>query len=514
MEIQMNIIHASFKDKFLISKVIFGIAAVVLAIDPILWLVRTWGDSSYDSSGFIVFCICVGLFLWSVTSDRTAHTVNLRLPFVLLSVSALTRMVGQVLAVNVIGAITLVLDVYAIGHLAAVGCRKRPISPGLLAICFAFSLPLERIIQRTMGYGLQSISADGACLVLGSIFDNVRCNGVRILIDHQDVLVDLPCSGARALLLILLFYAACMTVCRPGITKGILGLGITLLSGILVNVLRIIVIATGIAYPRFFGDIDVMAAPWHDLLGLTFLAIGCLPVIYWASLVYKRQHSPEKSNKRREGLEDKPLPRLNPLWQACGFLILAATIISLPRKPIDIAKPNIKVDLPSWIHGNIATPVPLLPKEKAYFTQYGGAAAKAVYGEHGLLIVKTSAPLRHLHSPDECLRGLGFDVQYKGVNHKTLPTAIYKATAPDGASYRVAVSFISSQGHTVSNVSEAVWHWMQQPGGIWYALQRSSPWNLEDVENNHWDHAVMAAMDIRTTHRPIQPIKFKGSNHD
>ena len=42
----MNIIHASFKDKLLISKVIFGIAAVVLAIDPILWLVRTWGDSS------------------------------------------------------------------------------------------------------------------------------------------------------------------------------------------------------------------------------------------------------------------------------------------------------------------------------------------------------------------------------------------------------------------------------------------------------------------------------------
>ena len=140
----MNIPKSLIKDKFLISKVIFGIAAVVLAIDPILWLVRTWGDPSYDSSGFIVFCVSVGLFLWSVTSDRIARTVNLRLPFVLLSVSALTRMVGQVLAINVIGAITLVLDVYAIGHLAAVGCRKRPISPGWLAICFAFSLPLEK----------------------------------------------------------------------------------------------------------------------------------------------------------------------------------------------------------------------------------------------------------------------------------------------------------------------------------------------------------------------------------
>ncbi|SVE30726.1 uncharacterized protein METZ01_LOCUS483580, partial [marine metagenome] len=219
----MNSPSINFKDKIVIPKFIFGGAALILAIDPILWLVQTWRDPSYDSSGFIVFCICAGLFLWSVTSERTAHTVNLRLPLFLLAVSALTRLVGQVLAINVIGAMTLVLDVYAIGHLAAVGFRKRPISPGWLATCFAFSLPLERIIQRTMGYGLQSVSADGACLVLGSIFDNVRCNGVRILIDHQDVLVDLPCSGARALILVLLFYAACMTVCRPGITKGILG---------------------------------------------------------------------------------------------------------------------------------------------------------------------------------------------------------------------------------------------------------------------------------------------------
>ena len=259
--------------------------------------------------------------------------------------------------------------------------------------------------------------------------------------------------------------------------------------------------------------IDVMAAPWHDLLGLIFLSIGCLPVIYWASLANKRQHPPKIiSYKKRVG--DKPLLRLNPLWQACGVLFIAAVIISLPRKPIDVARPNITVDLPSWIHGDTAIQVPLLPQEKAYFTQYGGAAAKAIYGEHGLLIVKTSAPLRHLHSPDECLRGLGFNVQYKGVSHKTLPTAIYKAIAPDGASYRVAVSFISSEGHTTSNVSEAVWNWMQQPGGMWYALQRISPWNLGDSENNHWDNAIMAAMDISSPSSSIQPVKFKGNDHD
>ena len=493
----MNSPSIDFKDKTIIPKFIFGVAALILAIDPILWLVRTWRDPSYDSSGFIVFCVCAGIFLWSITSDRLSHKINLRFPLFLLTVSFLTRLVGQVFEINVIGAITLILDVYAIGHLAAVGFRKRPISPGWLAVCFAFSLPLERIIQRTIGYGLQSVSADGACLVLGNIFDNVRCNGIRILINHQDVLVDLPCSGARALLLLLLFYSACMSVCRPGFVKGIVGFGITLLSGVFVNVLRIIFLATGIAYPNYFMGIDVMQTPWHDLSGMVFLAIGCLPVIYWALLVYNPNHFQGNSNDKKERQIEKPLLGINPLYQAVGFLVLAFVIINLPRQPIDVAKPNIKVNLPSWIHGNIATPVSLFPKEKAYFIKYGGAAAKAIYGEHGLLIVKTSAPLRHLHSPEECLRGLGFDVQYKGVSHKILPTAIYKATASDGASYRVAVSFVSSHGHVVSNVSEAVWNWMQQPEGTWYALQRISPWDLEDIESNQWDHAVKAAMDIR-----------------
>ena len=504
----MNSLSINLKDKTNLPKIIFGVAALVLAVDPVLWLVRTWGDPSYDSSGFIVFCVCAGIFLWSITSDRLSHKVNLRLPLFLLTVSSLTRLVGQVLAINVIGAITLVLDVYAIGHLAAVGLRKRPISPGWLAICFAFSLPLERIIQRTIGYGLQSVSADGACLVLENIFDNVRCNGIRILINHQDVLVDLPCSGARALILVLLFYSACMSVCRPGLAKGVIGFGITLLSGVLVNVLRITFLATGIAYPDYFMGIDVMQTPWHDLSGLVFLAIGCLPVIYWALLVYNPNPFQGSSNEKKQKQIDKPLLPINPLYQALGFLVIAFVVINLPRTPIDVAKPNIKISLPSWIHGHIAAPVPLFPKEKAYFIKYGGAAAKAIYGEHGLLIVKTSAPLRHLHSPEACLRGLGFDVQYKGVSHKILPTAIYKATASDGTSYRVAVSFVSSHGHVVSNVSEAVWNWMQHPGGTWSALQRISPWNLEDIENSQWDHAVKAAMDIRANQSLIQPTKL------
>ena len=152
-------------------------------------------------------------------------------------------------------------------------------------------------------------------------------------------------------------------------------------------------------------------------------------------------------------------------------------------------------------------PSPLLMKERAYFTQYGGAAAKAMYGDNGLLLIQTSSPLRHLHSPDECLRGLGFEVRHVGISYDMIPTAVYKATTAEGQSFRIAVSFISDQGHITSNVSEAVWRWMQDPETVWSAVQRISPWEQDTLITRRWDRAVLTALDIDITQRPAEFTK-------
>ncbi|MDH5790269.1 MAG: exosortase T, partial [Nitrospinota bacterium] len=195
------------------------------------------------------------------------------------------------------------------------------------------------------------------------------------------------------------------------------------------------------------------------------------------------------------------------ITMALGFLIVAAIIVSLPRTPVDVAKPNIKVSLPMMIDNQEGVPSPLLPKEKIYFTQYGGAAAKASYGNNGLMLIQTSSPLRHLHSPDECLRGLGFEVQHVGVSYDTIPTAVYKATTAEGQSYRIAVSFVSDQGDQTSNVSEAVWRWLQEPGTVWSAVQRITPWEQDTTITRQWDRAVLAALDINIAQRPASFTK-------
>jgi exosortase/archaeosortase family protein len=496
---------------------IFSIAAGVLAYEPVRWLIQTWQDPAYDSKGFLIFVVCAGLFVWSVTSPRDlSRPANTRWALALLTATALIRLTGQVFAVNIIGALALVIDVYALATLAGVQHRERSISPGWLAVCFLFALPLERVLQHTVGFGLQSLSAGSACLILGGLFDNVSCHGVRILINQKDVLVDLPCSGARTLLLLQLFYAACMTVARPNLTSGLFGFCVTLFSSLWINVFRIIALAVGIAYPEMVFGMDVMAEPGHSLLGLVALALGCLPILFWARFTEDTSRprnliadsTPEKSSSHTKvvGLVFHQL-KTHPIVMALGFLIAAAIIVSLPRTPIDVARPDIKISLPLMIDNHEGILSPLLPKEKIYFTQYGGAAAKASYGNNGLLMIQTSSPLRHLHSPDECLRGLGFEVQHIGISYDTIPTAVYKATTAEGQSYRIAVSFISDQGHHTSNVSEAVWHWVQEPGTVWSAVQRISPWEQDASITLRWDRAVLAALDIDITHRPAEFTK-------
>lgn len=482
---------------------------IILVIHPVEWLVNSWIDPSYDSYGYLMFLLCGGLFIWSVTSDRIfPKPVNYKLAVTLLLSTAFIRLVGQVLAINVIGAIALAIDVYAIGLLAGLQHRKRAVSPAWLAVIFAFSLPVERIIQRIVGYKLQLISADGSCFILNGLFDEVTCSGIRILLAGKDVLVDLPCSGAKSLMLFVLFYSFMAAVNRTSITANVAGFLITLLSALAANILRIVILAIGIAYPEKLFGINVMESPWHDTIGLIALASGCLPIIIWASRgADKTRENNLVINKikwlvpeiiKRDGwwLEEQPAKTNRSIIVSLVFLAAAVIIVNLSGNPVDVSKKSDVIILPSNIANYQRQQVELTEKEKAYFTMYGGSAAKAQYGENSLMVIKTSLPLRHLHSPDECLRGLDFKVEYQGLVHEKLPTAIYRVISPDNKKWRVAVSFVSDKGHRAASVSEAVWIWFKEPNTEWTAIQRISPWDNPTRQIQLWEESVLTALDL------------------
>lgn len=493
-----------------ISSILFFSGALLLAIKPFAWLVQSWLDPVYGSHGLPVFLLVIALVLWSFSSPRISNSSaqRQRLALLLLAVTALLRLSGQVLAVNTIAALALVVDVYALALLIGLDQRKRALSPAWLALVFAFALPLERIVQRTIGFSLQQLSADGACTVLSLAFESVRCEGVRLLLNGHDVLVDLPCSGARGLLLLMLLFALLATLLRPSWRQALAGFVIALAAAIVVNILRICLLAVGIAFPDWLG-ISVMDSPWHDLIGLITLATGALAIIGWA---LRLPLSPVKYVTLPENSVNHSLARQSPLL-AVLFLFVAAIIITLPARPVDVARQIDNLDLPMTLAGVVGDSSTLSAQEQAYFTRYGGGAARRFYNSLGLLVVQTSAPLRHLHAPDECLTGLGHRVEYRGPEYDVLPTAVYRSTDPQGQVWRIAVTYVSDDGQLATSVAEAVWHWLQNPQQSWRMVQRITPWSLADSERKHWDEAITSALELPRIPRPaiiLRPTAVAG----
>jgi exosortase/archaeosortase family protein len=476
---------------------LLAIGASVLAVSPLLWLLASWREPAYNPQGLWVALAVLALGLWSYSSEqRPGSDQNRRYAYALLTLSALVRLVGQVLRVNVIGALTLAVDVYALATLAGLRQRQRAVSPLWLSLLFAFSLPLERVVQRLIGFGLQQLSADGACLLLGQIAGEVHCVGTRILIAGQDVLVDLPCSGARGLTLVLTVFMGLAAVVRPSWRMAVVGFALALAAALLGNILRIALLALGLAY---WPQIDWMVGFWHALPGLASLTLALLPMLAWARRVPPQRPRIVVPAPATVGAG---VGRTRPtVFTALGFLLVAIGSVSAPARPLDVSHAAVAAELPVRIGGYAAQAQALSALERRYFAQYGGAAAKAGYGPFGLLAVTTTAPLRHLHAPDECLRGAGHRVDYLGLDYRragsvVLPSALYRSVDPDGRVWRVAVSYVSDRGEVAGSVAEAVWRWLQAPGTTWTQLQRVTPWSLDPTARADWDAALLRAYDL------------------
>ena len=478
--------HASWSRLALLS------GAGLLAWHPILWLLRTWTDPSYASDGVFAALGVAALAIWSLSSPRMAEHRRHKGVVLCLGATAVVRLASEALGINVLGAATLAIDVGALAAWAGLSQRRRAVSPLWLAALFMFALPVERILQRTVGYLLQSLSAEGACGLLALVDGSVACTGIRIVMNGREALVDLPCSGARSLIVLLALFTTCAALARPCAMRALAGLGITLASALIANIVRIVLLAVGIAYPETLG-IDVMAAPWHEGIGLMALTAGSAPILAWAFGI----PAPAPRVPGACGTSDAHAG--GPLVPTAGSILFLATallVMIVPTRPLDVAAQTLPLELPARLSLFPARPEPLTAQETEYFTRYGGSAARAVYGTNTLTLVRTTAPLRHLHAPDECLRGSGHAVRHTGTRFAPLPTATYRAEAPYGAAWRVEVTFVSSRNERAASVGEAVWLWLKAPGTTWTMIQRVTPWNQPDAD---FESAVIRALDLTSS---------------
>jgi exosortase/archaeosortase family protein len=472
----------------------FALGSLILAIEPLNWLVGTWLDPSYLSSGVHYLALIGVLLAWSLSSP----VVNLdkqqnHLAILLLILSAITRLVSQVLAINVIGGIALAIDVFALCTLMRTGQRARALSPIWLSALFLFTLPVERILQRVVGYPMQEISAKLSCGGLDIFFENLSCSGIRIVLQGRDVLVDLPCSGTAGLMLIMAFLVTLNAIYRPRVSVAVLWFFVAFWLSIAGNALRIGLLAIGIAFQEDLAGIDVMAPPLHDIIGYLTLGLSLAPI----AAFYKPGSAPARSYLARCAF-----PVVSNTVRHLGvlvFLALVLVIILLPRHALDVSASTDPQKLPFSLAGEIGVSERLLPVEQRYFEQFGGHAQKRRYGSLAVTLVHTSSPLRHLHAPDDCLRGLGYDVEFLGTRFEPVPTALFRARASSGEAWQVAVTYTSSAGHMTNNIAEAIWLWLKKPNTSWTSIQRITPWTLSDGERVALETAVNAALDLSST---------------
>lgn len=463
----------------------FAIASLILAYHPLHWLARSWISPAYDSHGYIYVLAIAGLVARSLLSGPPTGARPLSPVIGLLVLAAAIRLVGQVLAINIASALALAVDVYALAALLRLRDRPFALSPLWMAVLFVFSLPVETVLQRALGYPLQLISAELSCFLLGAAYDDVACQGVRITVDGLDVLVDLPCSGASGLLLTLAFFVGLNTINRPQLRIAALaGLGVLGLA-VIGNSLRVTMLAAGLT-----AGWDMMAEPWHSAIGVLTLALTLAPLALW--------YRPTPAPRRILNVDPPNLPASIRLIAGGALIAGAAAIVSQSPQPVDVSGELQARALPVQLAGLRGEKTPLAPIEQAYFQTYGGDAQKAQFGPLGLNIVSTTSPLRHLHAPEICLRGMGYRVRFLGTRFEGTASAIYRAESPDGEVWRVAVSYASDAGDVTPSVGEAIWRWMTGRGGSWSSVQRITPWSLGEGDRARLEAAALAALDIST----------------
>lgn len=471
----------------------FAAASLILAYEPARWLISSWVDVSYQSTGAVYVAAVIALIVWSVSSPvvepgERPHQHAL----LLLGVAAAIRLASQVLAINIVGGFALALDVFALLTLLRTSGRTRPLSAFWAAVLFLFTLPVERVAQRVLGYPLQKTSAAGACELLGLFFEELVCSGVRLQVSGEDVLVDLPCAGTSGLMLTLAVMAGLNAVTRPRFATAVAWMCAAAVLSMAANAVRIAALAVGLVHRDAVGVIDVMAQPLHDLIGYGSLALTLSPLLYF----YRPKPAVPTTWMR---LPAWTMPRAAGLALAVLFVVAAVIIVSLPRQALDVSANRRPFVLPAVLAGQSAEARPLAAIERRYFERFGGTAQKAVYGPLALTLVQSTSPLRHLHAPDDCLRGLGYDVVFLGTRFSPVPTALYRATGPAGDAWRVAVTFSSDGGMATSNVAEAIWMWLRGPGA-WTSVQRITPWRMPEADRAALEAAVIAALDLGTTH--------------
>lgn len=475
--------HRSFEP------VAFALAALALSAGPAAWLVGTWTHPGFNPTGAPVLALVVGLLVASARSSPVddGTPAHRGIALVALGIGATVRVVGHLAGVDVIGGLVLVVDVVAIAMWLDTPRRRFALSPLWLGALATLALPLERLLQRGLGYPLQHTSATlgGG---LADLVVPVTRDGLRLYADDIPVLVDAPCSGARGLTVVAIAFCALATMRRPGTAASAAGVGVTLAAALTGNAIRIAVIVTGVARPSWFADANPLDGALHEAIGALGLATSLAMVLAWASRV--------RPSTLARTVAAPIAPRDATPWFVAAAVSAAFVAVVPVQSPFDASGEVPAAVLPDRVGGLAGVPAPLTTAERRAYVRHGGEVTRTQYGAVSVILVHTRSPLRHLHDPAECLAALGWTVTRVGAPTALLPHGEWTATAPDGSRWAVRASWVAGDATVATSISEVVWRWLSTPGALWRGVIRIAPASLPAHVVDDLDRGLVGALAL------------------
>lgn len=478
------------------------VAALALAAGPLVWLVGTWTHPGFNPTGGPVLALAAGLLIASARSphphaDRASHR---DLALWALGAGAVVRVAGHLLGVDVVGGLVLVVDLVALAVWLDTSRRDFAVSPLWLGALATLALPLERLVQRALGYGLQQTSAIVAG-ELASWFVPTQRHGIQLVADGIPVLVDAPCSGARGLTVVAIAFCALAAMRRPTLARGALGVGVALAAALLGNAVRLTAVVVFVARPALTFGADPLHGPLHEAIGALGLATSLAIVLAWASRVRPAPTDAAAS----DDAAPEPAARLHRRsatpWFAAAAVSAALVAVIPAQRPFDASGAVPAATLPDHLGGLDGVPAPLTDAERRAYVRHGGEVTRMRYGAVTVLLVHTRSPLRHLHDPAECLTALGWTVTRTGAPPAGLPAGRYDAIAPDGSAWVVRASWATADGAVATSIPEVVWRWFSAPDGLWRAVLRIAPAGLDPAALDDLDRGLVGALALpESTH--------------
>ncbi|UCH44845.1 MAG: exosortase/archaeosortase family protein [Nitrospiraceae bacterium] len=247
--------------------------------DTLVWIMHSWRHNSFYTHGFVIFFICLGLFLLNGVKIK-ASIFQPESGLVPGIVFCILVTIGLLLRFHYLIGLSFIAGALCLNRMFLTNEQLGFVQLPFWIMIIVIPVPFLNEVSGYMAYTVSRAVA----IMLGALFTSVEVDGISVLIPGGVAFdIGTDCSGASSILALISIAVLWLVSFKdnPKITYALIAL--TMPIGFITNVLRIVFIfivatAWGMEYAVRF---------WHDFAAYIFysMSLGIL-FVFW--IVIKR----------------------------------------------------------------------------------------------------------------------------------------------------------------------------------------------------------------------------------